>query len=209
MLFQSRSITFDWICLMLFEFLTKPDVSPSSTPGHAAFMRQMHDRSLAAIDDLAYMYRHFRATYGLSRVSLFMVQGATLGCFTAITSLDGAGTRASFAELCTVVLAASQRFRFARAIVRMLRPTAQQRGVALPADVLHMLRDFDENLWRPGDHRGFCSTYPNYTLARDIPDDEHYCIGDLLAKWEALHLPLTPEATSDDDGRGGAEGAPN
>ena len=171
------------------EFLKKPEVTPPSTPTNIEFVSKQDTQTMECIMEISTLIEIFSNAYDTSRPAPSLFQGASMGAFTLIKSLDIPEHVPLFARFCDFVIAGSKHYVLWRGIAGMIRLTAEKVGVTLPPGLDQELLDVTKGVWHSGDRKSlYNSQYPSYTLAKDTMDDDDFTLGELLDKWDALEL---------------------
>jgi hypothetical protein len=138
------------------------------------------------------MYRLYRLTFGVVRVTAGSCQTAAVASFILLKALRNPSYQTeeneeALIDLAVYLMMGARRWLVYGGMLRMFRPTAQSIGVQLPQRLTEMLDEFDKTMWTADAHRRIKSVYPNLALMKkDALMDEDVTMGELLMKWEEL-----------------------
>ncbi|KAK5047461.1 hypothetical protein LTR84_006557 [Exophiala bonariae] len=181
--------------ITLMEFLKKPEVVPPSTPTNIEFVNKQDQRTILCVMEVYTLIEIFSKAYTTARPAPSLFQGASVGAFTLIKSLDTPENVPVFTQFCKFVIAGAKHHVLWRGIAGMIRLTAERVGVTLPSALDQELLDVTKGIFHSEDRKTLNnSQYPSYTLAKDMMREDDFTLGELLDKWDSLEI----EATNDE-----------
>ena len=145
------------------------------------------ERTLALIREVMPLFRAYQQTYGYGEQPISMLHVAVASANALLRCPNSDESHAMFSELVTIMIAAGRMQALWQGTVLMLRRTAQELGVVLPATDDARLMTFERTHWPPPDHRRrFSSLYPNFAMIVDAKEAEDFQMGELLDRWMRL-----------------------
>ena len=171
------------IMIILFGILTRCE-TPSLTQMRPSLRSPHLERTLALIREVMPQVTAYHEAFGYGEQPMSILHVAVASTNTLLRYLDSDENRAIFSELITIMIAAGRMQALWQGTVLMLRPTAQELGVVLPAGDESRLVAFERAHWPPPDHRRhFHSLYPNLAMVMGAEEEEEFQMGELLDRW--------------------------
>lgn len=134
--------------------------------------RHWQNAAISAATTTAYLMERQRMDWGVDHFPVIIVQPTTLSAFTLLEDLESAGSRAAFISLCITIRAASRRFKVCKGVLWTLQNVAEEKGIALPQETVHLFDEYQREDQSKGSWDGM----------------EDIGLAYLLEKWDDLDL---------------------